>query len=165
MSTIQLDFAAKERFGLSYMDETGNENGEVFVIHRAPLSTHERFVAFLLEQWAGNLPTWLSPVQAQVITISEKHKEYAEHVRETLKIAGVRVKVDDSDNTIGKKIRMHRKSRPAYMLILGDDEMREGSVSIRSRDGNQKNGVPLEQFVSDIFAEISNRTKDLSLVE
>ena len=165
MSTIQLDFAAKERFGLSYMDETGNENGEVFVIHRAPLSTHERFVAFLLEQWAGNLPTWLSPVQAQVITISEKHKEYAEHVRETLKIAGVRVKVDDSDNTIGKKIRMHRKSRPAYMLILGDDEMKEGSVSIRSRDGNQKNGVPLEQFVSDIFAEISNRTKDLSLVE
>ncbi|GIS48280.1 MAG: hypothetical protein Ct9H90mP21_1870 [Methanobacteriota archaeon] len=104
MSTIQLDFAAKERFGLSYMDETGNENGEVFVIHRAPLSTHERFVAFLLEQWAGNLPTWLSPVQAQVITISEKHKEYAEQVRETLKIAGVRVKVDDSDNTIGKKI-------------------------------------------------------------
>ena len=165
MSTIQLDFAAKERFGLSYMDETGNENGEVFVIHRAPLSTHERFVAFLLEQWAGNLPTWLSPVQAQVITISEKHKEYAEHVRETLKIAGVRVKVDDSDNTIGKKIRMHRKSRPSYMLILGDEEMKDGSVSIRSRDGNQKNGVPLEQFVSDIFAEISNRTKDLSLVE
>ncbi len=165
MSTIQLDFAAKERFGLSYMDETGNENGEVFVIHRAPLSTHERFVAFLLEQWAGNLPTWLSPVQAQIITISEKHKEYAEHVMETLKIAGVRVKVDDSDNTIGKKIRMHRKSRPAYMLILGDDEMKEGSVSIRSRNGNQKNGVPLEQFVSDIFAEISNRSKDLSLVE
>jgi len=165
LATIQLDFAAKERFGLSYMDETGNENGEVFVIHRAPLSTHERFVAFLLEQWAGNLPTWISPIQAQVITISEKHKEYAEHVRESLELAGVRVVVDDSDNTIGKKIRTHRKSRPAYMLILGDEEVSDGTVSIRGRSGSQKNGVKLEEFVSDIFAEISNRSRELSLDE
>jgi len=164
LATIQLDFAAKERFGLSYMDESGVENGEVFVIHRAPLSTHERFVAFLLEQWAGNLPTWLSPVQVQVITISEKHKDYAEKVRESLELAGVRVRVDDSDNTIGKKIRTHRKVRPAYMVILGDDEMESGSVSIRSRSGDQKNGVDLEEFVADIFSEISNRSKGLSLV-
>ena len=164
LATIQLDFAAKERFGLSYMDESGVENGEVFVIHRAPLSTHERFVAFLLEQWAGNLPTWLSPIQVQVITISEKHKDYAEKVRESLELAGVRVRVDDSDNTIGKKIRTHRKVRPAYMVILGDDEMDGGSVSIRSRGGEQKNGVALEEFVSDIFSEISNRSKALSLV-
>jgi len=165
LATIQLDFAAKERFGLSYMDETGNENGEVFVIHRAPLSTHERFVAFLLEQWSGNLPTWLSPVQARVITISEKHREYANRVRESLEQAGVRVSVDDSDNTIGKKIRTHRKNRPAYMLILGDEEMSGGTVSIRGRSGSQKNGVKLEKFVSDIFAEISNRSKVLSLDE
>ncbi|MBR79698.1 MAG: threonine--tRNA ligase [Euryarchaeota archaeon] len=165
MATIQLDFAAKERFGLSYMDETGSENGEVFVIHRAPLSTHERFVAFLLEQWAGNLPTWLSPIQVQIITISEKHKSYAEQVRESLEVAGVRVSVDDSDNTIGKKIRTHRKIRPAYMVILGDDEMSDGTVSIRGRSGDQKNGVDLDEFVSDIFAEISNRSKDLALIE
>ena len=165
MATIQLDFAAKERFGLSYMDETGNENGEVFVIHRAPLSTHERFVAFLLEQWTGNLPTWLSPLQTQVITISEKHKKYADQVRESLELAGVRVSVDDSDNTIGKKIRTHRKNRPAYMLILGDEEMSSGTVSIRGRSGSQKKGVKLEEFVSDIFAEISNRSRELSLDE
>ena len=165
MATIQLDFAAKERFGLSYMDETGNENGEVFVIHRAPLSTHERFVAFLLEQWAGNLPTWLSPVQVQIITISEKHKSYAQKVREKLEIAGVRVCVDDSDNTIGKKIRTHRKVRPSYMLILGDDEMQNKTVSIRDRGGGQKNSVDLNGFISDIFAEISNRSKVLSLTE
>ena len=165
LATIQLDFAAKERFGLSYMDETGNENGEVFVIHRAPLSTHERFIAFLLEQWAGNLPTWLSPVQVQVITISEKHSNYAEQVRESLYAAGVRVCVDDSDNTVGKKIRTHRKIRPSYMLILGDEEMANGTVSIRGRSGNQKNGVKLDEFVSDIFAEISNRSKVLSLDE
>jgi len=163
IATIQLDFAAKERFGLSFMDETGSENGEVFVIHRAPLSTHERFVAFLLEQWAGNLPTWISPVQAQVITISEKHKDYAGQVREALETAGVRVKVDDSDNTVGKKIRTHRKMRPAYMVILGDEEAKDGTVSIRARNGDQRNGVPLEEFVADIFAEVANRSKDLSI--
>ena len=163
MSTIQLDFAAKERFELSYTDETGADNGEVFVIHRAPLSTHERFVAFLTEHWAGNFPIWLSPVQVQIITISEKHKQYAEQVRESLEVAGVRVRVDDSDNTIGKKIRTHRKIRPAYMVILGDDEMSDRTVSIRGRGGDQKNGVPLDDFVSDIFAEISNRSRDTSL--
>ncbi len=163
MSTIQLDFAAKERFGLTYTDETGADNGEVFVIHRAPLSTHERFVAFLTEHWAGNFPSWLSPVQVQIITISEKHKQYAEQVRESLEVAGVRVRVDDSDNTIGKKIRTHRKIRPAYMVILGDDEMSARTVSIRGRGGGQKNGVPLDDFVSDIFAEISNRSRETSL--
>ncbi len=164
MSTIQLDFAAKDRFGLSYKDENGEENGEVFVIHRAPLSTHERFVAFLTEQWIGNFPTWLSPVQVQVITISEKQKQYAVEVGDALKAAGVRVNIDDSDATIGKKIRMHRKMRPAYMLILGEDEAANSTVSIRARNGDQSNGVPLAQFVADIFAEITNREKELALV-
>lgn len=164
MSTIQLDFAAKDRFELSYKDENGEENGEVFVIHRAPLSTHERFVAFLTEHWIGNFPTWLSPVQVQVITISEKQIEYAAEVKIALESAGVRVKVDDSDATIGKKIRMHRKMRPAYMLILGEDEAANQTVSIRARNGDQCNGVPLDQFVSDLFAEITNRERTLGLV-
>ena len=164
MSTIQLDFAAKDRFELSYKDENGEENGEVFVIHRAPLSTHERFVAFLTEHWIGNFPTWLSPVQVQVITISEKQIEYAAEVKTALESAGVRVKVDDSDATIGKKIRMHRKMRPAYMLILGEDEAANQTVSIRARNGDQCNGVPLDQFVSDLFAEITNRERTLGLV-
>ena len=119
MSTIQLDFAAKERFGLSYMDETGSENGEVLVIHRAPLSTHERFVAFLTEHWMGNFPTWLSPTQVQIITISERHSEHAAKVALNLRDQGIRVSLDDSDSTIGRKIRTHRKMRPAYMLIIG----------------------------------------------
>ena len=164
MSTIQLDFAAKDRFELSYKDENGEENGEVFVIHRAPLSTHERFVAFLTEHWIGNFPTWLSPIQVQVITISEKQIEYAAQVKTALESAGVRVKVDDSDATIGKKIRMHRKMRPAYMLILGEDEAANQTVSIRARNGDQCNGVPLDQFVSDLFAEITNRERTLGLV-
>ena len=164
MSTIQLDFAAKERFGLTYKDESGAENGEVFVIHRAPLSTHERFVAFLTEHWAGNFPTWLSPVQVQVITISEKHKQHAARVAEALHEAGVRVRVDDSDSTIGKKIRMHRKLRPAYMVIIGDEESANGTVSIRGRNNNQRNGVSLDDFVAEIFAEITNRSTELGIV-
>jgi threonyl-tRNA synthetase len=164
MSTIQLDFAAKERFGLTFKDAEGNENEEVFVIHRAPLSTHERFVAFLTEHWAGNFPTWLSPVQVQVITISEKHKEHAARVADALHEAGIRVRVDDSDSTIGKKIRLHRTLRPAYMVIIGDEESANGTVSIRARSGAQRNGEPLTEFVADIFAEISNRSKDLGIV-
>jgi threonyl-tRNA synthetase len=149
---------------LSYKDENGDENGEVFVIHRAPLSTHERFVAFLTEHWAGNFPTWLAPNQIQIITISEKQKDYARKVRQSLKDIGVRVGMDDSDNTIGKKIRTHRKMRPAYMLILGDEENQKETVSIRARNGEQCNEIPLSQFINDLSIEIISRRKELSLV-
>ena len=164
MSTIQLDFAAKERFSLEYTDETGSDNGEVFVIHRAPLSTHERFVAFLTEHWVGNFPTWLAPIQVQIITISEKHKEYAKIAAEKMKEIGIRVKIDDSDNTIGKKIRIHRKMRPAYMAIIGDDETANLTISVRARNGTQKNGIPLEEFIRDIEREINNRDTILGIV-
>ena len=164
MSTIQLDFAAQERFNLTFMDETGGENSDVFVIHRAPLSTHERFVAFLTEHWAGNFPTWLSPIQAQVITISEKQNEYGAKVAEVLERAGVRTKTDFSDNTIGKKIRMHRKIRPAYMLVIGEKESRKETVAVRSRDGKQRNDIALNDFVSEILEEIKSRNKGLNLV-
>ena len=100
----------------------------------------------------------------QVITISEKHKAYAAEVDAALKAAGVRVKVDDSDATIGKKIRMHRKMRPAYMLILGEEETANSTVSVRARNGDQSNGVPLDDFIAGIFAEITNRSPELSLV-
>ena len=164
MSTIQLDFAAKERFNLEYTDETGADNGEVFVIHRAPLSTHERFVAFLTEHWAGNFPTWLSPIQVQIITISEKHKEYAKVVSQKLINSGIRVKSDDSDNTIGKKIRMHRKMRPAYMAIIGDEESENMTISVRARNGSQRNGIGLEEFILELEKEINNRQTTLDIV-
>ena len=163
MSTIQLDFAAKERFGLTFMDDSGTENNEVFVIHRAPLSTHERFVAFLTENWAGNFPTWLSPIQIQLITISEKHNEYAKEVEKQLKTLGIRIKADYSDHTIGKKIRMHRKMRPAYMAIIGDDEVKNNTISIRARNGNQKNGLLVETFLDKIKSESDSRSKTLEL--
>jgi threonyl-tRNA synthetase len=163
MSTIQLDFAAKKRFGLTFMDASGAENNGIFVIHRAPLSTHERFVAFLTENWAGNFPTWLSPIQVQLITISEKHNDYAMQVEKQLKTLGIRVKADYSDHTIGKKIRMHRKMRPAYMAIVGDDEVNNNTISIRARNGNQKNDIELNIFLDKIKSEINSRSKTLEL--
>ena len=157
MSTIQLDFAAKDRFNLSFMDKTGNENNDVFVIHRAPLSTHERFTAFLTEHWAGNFPTWLSPIQVKIITISENHVEYGKKVEDVLKNNNIRVDSDYSDNTIGKKIRLHRKMRPAYMVIIGEDEQKNSSVSIRKRNGEQKNDIPLDEFVELLSKECENK--------
>ena len=165
MSTIQLDFAAKERFGLTYTDVTGSDNDEVFVIHRALLSTHERFVAFLIEHWSGNFPTWLSPIQVQIITISEKHQEYASNLAQMLKEVGIRANTDTSDNTIGKKIRMHRTMRPAYMVIIGDEESINGTVSIRARDGRQKNGMALDEFIEEISLENTNRKTTLNLIK
>ena len=164
MSTIQLDFAAKERFGLSYMDENGVQNGEVLVIHRAPLSTHERFVAFLTEHWMGNFPTWISPIQTQIITISERHSDHAREVARRLRESRIRVSIDDSDSTIGRKIRTHRKMRPAYMVIIGDDESANGTVSIRARNGDQRNGVSLDEFLLGITEEVNNRSSELTLV-
>ena len=164
MSTIQLDFAAKERFGLTYMDDKGVENGEVMVIHRAPLSTHERFVAFLTEHWIGNFPTWISPIQVQIITISERFSEYATELGSKLKEQKIRVAIDDSDSTIGRKIRTHRKMRPAYMVIIGEEEVANGTVSVRARNGDQRNGVLTEHFLQEIKDEISSRSPKLSLV-
>ncbi len=164
MSTIQLDFAAKDRFNLTFMDETGTENNGVFVIHRAPLSTHERFVAFLTENCAGNFPTWLSPIQVQIITISEKHNVYAREIEKKLLDSKIRVKSDYSDNTIGKKIRMHRKIRPAYMIIIGDDEIENNTVSIRARNGDQKNNISVKEFIAKITKENKTRNKELELV-
>ena len=164
MSTIQLDFAAKERFGLSYMDENGVQNEEVLVIHRAPLSTHERFVAFLTEHWMGNFPTWISPIQTQIITLSERHSDHAREVARRLRESKIRVSIDDSDSTIGRKIRTHRKMRPAYMVIIGDDESANGTVSIRARNGDQRNGVSLDEFLLGITEEVNNRSSEMTLV-
>ena len=122
MSTIQLDFVAKQRFGLSYTDKEGKENNEVFVIHRAPLSTHERFTAFLIEHYGGKFPLWLSPVQVSILPVGKDHKEYAYKVFEELKNAGIRVSINDADETLGKRIRQAKLSHVPYFLVIGDNE-------------------------------------------
>jgi threonyl-tRNA synthetase len=157
MSTIQLDFAARERFGLSYVDEKGEKNDQVFVIHRAPLSVHERFMAFLLEHFAGAFPTWLAPVQVQVLPIADRHNDYAAKVVAALSAAGVRVELDDRSERLPAKVRDAQLQKIPYMLVVGDSEVEHESVTIRKREGGDQKVVSLKEFVSQVQAEIAQR--------
>lgn len=160
MSTIQLDFVAKERFNLSYIDESGAENHEVFVIHRAPLSTHERFIAFLLEHYAGAFPTWLAPVQVKVLPIADRHHDYAQTVVESLSAEGMRVELDDRSERLQAKIRDAQLQKIPYMLIVGDAEAKDLTVAVRKRSGGNQEVISLKDFVTKIVAEIRTRSKE-----
>ena len=163
LGTVQVDYNLPERFDLWYKGSDG-ENHRPVMIHRAPFGSMERFCGVLIEHFAGKFPTWLSPTQIHILTISEKHKQYAADVAQQLKDHGVRVKVDDGDDTIGKKIRTHRKMRPAYMMILGDGEMNNKCVSLRSRTGAQISDLPVNEFISNLMDEIENKTAEPGLV-
>lgn len=163
LGTVQVDYNLPERFDLTYTGADGQKHRPV-MIHRAPFGSMERFVGVLIEHFAGKFPTWLSPTQAHILTISEKHKQYAEEVAAHLREAGIRVEVDDSDNTIGKKIRTHRKMHPAYMLIIGDEEAANGTVSIRNRQGEQAANVSIQQFTEQLSDEINSRAAEPTVV-
>lgn len=158
MSTIQLDFAAKGRFGLSYVDAEGKQNGEVFVIHRAPLSVHERFMAFLIEHYAGAFPLWLAPVQVALLPIGEKHTEYAHLVAAQLKKAGIRVEVHAEGKSIGAKIRHATLQKIPYMAIMGDKEVSSESLSVRARDGHDLGSQTVAEFTHKLITDIENHT-------
>jgi threonyl-tRNA synthetase len=127
------------------------------IIHRAPLGTHERFIGFLLEHYAGKFPTWLAPLQVKILPISDKFMEYANSILKTLKNADIRVEIDDRNEKIGKKIRDTELARVPYMLVIGEKEMNDGAVAVR-RQGKGDSGVKkIEDFVAEILAEIKER--------
>lgn len=163
ISTNQLDFLATERFDLHYKAEDGSDQ-PVYVIHRAPLGSHERFVAFLIEQYAGAFPVWLSPVQAMIVPIADRHVEYAKKVHERLFSAdvptvhgGVRVEIDDSRESMQKKIRNAQMKKIPYMLVIGDKEVQDGTVSVRLRNGNDLKAMSVDTFFERINLEIRTR--------
>lgn len=157
MSTIQLDFAAKTRFDLTYTDETGAHNNEVFVIHRAPLSTHERFMAFLIEHYAGVWPVWLSPVQVKLLPVGEKHREYASRLQTCFVEAGIRAAVDMTDETVGKKIRNAEHEKVPYMLVIGDKETEGGMLAVRMRGIKDTKEQMFEECVREVAQKIKDR--------
>ncbi|WP_315815740.1 His/Gly/Thr/Pro-type tRNA ligase C-terminal domain-containing protein [Paraflavitalea speifideaquila] len=127
------------------------------IIHRAPLGTHERFIGFLLEHYAGKFPAWLAPVQVKVLPISDKFLPYANSILESLKNADIRGEVDDRNEKIGKKIRDTELMKVPYMLVVGEKEMNEGKVAIR-RQGKGDTGVkPIDEFIAELSAEIKER--------
>jgi len=158
MSTIQLDFAAKKRFGLAYTDETGKENNEVFVIHRAPLSVHERFLAFMIEHFAGAFPTWLAPLQAVVIPITQDQNEYAEAVLKNLSYKGIRAQNWNEAESMQNKIRKAEQQKVPYMLIVGGREAEKKAVSVRLRGNQNKGAMLLTDLVKKLMEEIESKS-------
>ncbi|EDW20520.1 threonine--tRNA ligase [Bacillus pumilus] len=153
LSTVQVDFLLPERFDLTYIGEDGKHHRPV-VIHRGVVSTMERFVAFLIEEYKGALPTWLAPVQFQVIPVSPSvHLDYAKKVQERLQLEGLRVELDSRDEKIGYKIREAQMQKIPYMLVVGDQEAENGAVNVRKYGEQDSETMDLEAFVKHAVAE------------
>ncbi len=159
LATNQVDFAQGRRFKLSFTNQQ-NQPEVPLIIHRAPLGTHERFIGFLLEHYAGKFPLWLAPVQVKVLPISDKFIDYAKAVSDQLKKADIRCEVDDRNEKIGKKIRDTELMKVPYMLVVGEKEMNEGKVAVR-RQGKGDIGVkPVEEFMAEAREEIKERKSE-----
>ena len=156
LATNQVDFAVPSKFNLNYIDEDG-ESKTPLCIHRAPLGTHERFIGFLIEHFGGDFPLWLAPVQAVVLPLSDKFTDYAKLVVNSLKADGLRVKLNDRADKIGSKIRQAELEKINYMLIVGEKESNDGTVSIRKRFVGDLGVENLDEFKQKLIDEIKNR--------
>ncbi len=161
VATIQIDFQQPDRFALEYIDSDGQAKRPV-MIHRAIFGSFERFVGVLVEHYAGAFPTWLAPVQARVLPISEKHIEYARAVHGRLRAARVRAELDDRNEKLGYRIRDAQLRKVPYMLVVGAREAENSTVSLRHRTGDDLGAVPLERVLADLAREITSR--DASLI-
>lgn len=159
LSTVQLDYQLPEKFELEYVDED-NERKRPVVIHRAILGSLDRFVAFLIEETKGSLPTWLAPVQVKVMNIAESNMAYAKKVYEALENAGIRTEIDDRNEKISYKIREASKMKIPYIVIVGDKERDEKTLSLRLRGNVSKNDVKLDDLIKEIQDKTKNHTLD-----
>ena len=153
--TIQVDFAMPERLDITYTGPDNEEHRPV-MIHRAMLGSIERFMGILLEHYGGNLPTWLAPVQALVLPVSDRHAGYAAGVVEALRVAGLRADADDRSESVGKRIRDGQLQKVPYLLVVGDREEEAEAVSVRAR-GEETGSVPVEEFVREVTEEVAQR--------
>ena len=159
LATNQVDFAQGRRFKLEFTNKE-NSAETPLIIHRAPLGTHERFIGFLLEHYAGKFPLWLAPVQVKILPISDKFLDYANSVLESLKNADIRAEVDDRNEKIGKKIRDTELMKVPYMLVVGEKEMNEKQVAIRRQGKGDIGTKSVEEFVNEARAEIKERRSE-----
>ncbi|MCS5640539.1 MAG: threonine--tRNA ligase [Candidatus Marinimicrobia bacterium] len=156
LATNQVDFAIPSLFGLNYTNERGEE-ATPLCIHRAPLGTHERFIGFLIEHYSADFPLWLAPVQVAILTVSEKVENYAKSVQSNLKNVDIRVELDDRPDKIGAKIRLAELSKINVMLIIGEKEANENTVSVRRRFEGDIGSMNLDSFSSKLVEEINQR--------
>lgn len=160
LATNQVDFAVPARFNLKFTNQKG-EDEIPLCIHRAPLSTHERMIGFLLEHFAGNFPTWLSPVQVKLIPITDAQHEFANTVLTKLKDEGVRVEMDDRPEKMQGKIRDAQLEKIPYMLIIGGREVESNAVAVRQRDGQDLGALPVDDFIAKVKEQINNKSLNL----
>jgi len=156
LATNQVDFAQGRSFKLEFTNQN-NEAETPLIIHRAPLGTHERFIGFLLEHYAGKFPAWLAPVQAKILPISDKFADYAKTVLEKLKKADIRAGIDDRNEKIGKKIRDTELMRVPYMLVIGEKEVNENKVAVRRQGKGDEGARDVDEFVAGLREEIRDR--------
>ncbi|OGD88574.1 threonine--tRNA ligase [Candidatus Curtissbacteria bacterium RIFCSPLOWO2_02_FULL_40_13b] len=157
MATIQIDFQIPQRMGLEYIDKDGKAQRPV-MIHRAILGTLERFVGIITEQYQGAFPIWLSPIQVIVLPLSDKFTGYAQKVADDLKLAAIRVEVDERNETLQAKIRNAALQKIPYVLVVGAREKETGTVSVRTRDGKDLGQMNLEKFIEKIKSDIANKS-------
>ncbi|EPR09256.1 threonine--tRNA ligase [Ruminiclostridium papyrosolvens] len=156
--TVQVDFALAERLSMVYVDKN-NEKKHPYIIHRTSIGCYERTLAMLIEKYAGAFPTWLCPVQAKILPLVDKHHDFAQKVAQMLRDKGVKVEVDTRNEKIGYKIREAQMEKIPYMLVIGDKEMENNAVSVRSRKDGDLGAMSAEQFVDKIVEEIRTRAK------
>jgi threonyl-tRNA synthetase len=156
LATNQVDFAQGRRFKLEYINQE-NQAETPLIIHRAPLGTHERFIGFLLEHYAGKFPVWLAPLQVKILPISDKFMDYAKSVLEKLKKADIRAEIDDRNEKIGKKIRDTELMKVPYMLVVGEKEMTEGKVSVRRQGKGDLGAKHVDEFLIEVVKEVRER--------
>ena len=154
--TVQIDFALPERFDMTYVDKD-NTRKRPMVIHRSSVGCYERTLAMLIEKYAGAFPTWLAPVQVKLITIADRHVDYANKVKEKLESVGVRVEEDYRTETVEYKIREAQLAKIPYMIVLGDKEIEKNAITVRTRAGKVSYGVDADKFVKDIADEIESK--------
>ncbi|HSB65059.1 MAG TPA: threonine--tRNA ligase [Anaerolineales bacterium] len=160
LATNQVDFAVPARFNLTFINREGQEETPL-CIHRAPLSTHERMIGFLLEHYAGNFPVWLSPDQVRVVPITDAHNDYAVKLVGQMKEQGIRAEADLSNDRMNAKIRQAQLFKIPYMLVVGEREVAEGTVSLRKRDGTRQDGMPVEHFIKLVKDRVEKRSAEL----
>ena len=154
--TIQLDFNLPERFDLTYTDKDGSSKTPL-CIHRAPLGTHERFIGFLIEHFGGNFPLWLAPKQVTILPVSDKFNDYADEITKDLRSKGLRVSLDNRSEKIGSKIRDAEMQKINIMIIVGEKEVENKTVTVRRRFIKEQKELSLDDFSNEVLIEINER--------
>lgn len=154
--TVQIDFSLAQKFDMTYIDSKG-EKKHPYIIHRTSIGCYERTLAMLIEKYAGKFPAWLAPIQVKILPIADRHLDYAYELKHIFEKHQIRVDIDSRVESVGYKIREARLERNPYMLVIGDNEVEQKNISVRSRDKGELGAMAVEDFLKDLVEEIETK--------